>query len=112
MACGSQLHWFCSVLRNIKKSICCHSEFALLFLASRVTSFFPALLSIKGRPWGMGSESLASGKYELEGCLDVTICGLQCPQHQLLILDPHISELLHLGLPADLAKQKKHTFKV
>lgn len=54
----------------------------------------------------MGSESWASSKYELQGSLDVTICGLQRPQHQLLILDPHVPELLHLGLPAALAKQK------
>lgn len=57
-------------------------------------------------PLGMGSESWASSKYELQGSLDVTICGLQRPQHQLLILDPHVPELLHLGLPAALAKQK------
>lgn len=54
----------------------------------------------------MGSKSWASSKYELEGSLDVSICGLQRPQHQLLILDPHVPELLHLGLPAALAEQK------
>lgn len=53
------------------------------------------------------SESWASSKNELQGSLDVTICGLQRPQHQLLILDPHVPELLHLGLPAALAKQKR-----
>lgn len=58
--------------------------------------------------WGSGaSESRASSKNELQGSLDVTICGLQRPQHQLLILDPHVPELLHLGLPAALAKQKR-----
>lgn len=52
------------------------------------------------------SEPWASSKYELQGSLDVTICGLQRPQHQLLILDPHVPELLHLGLPAALTQQK------
>lgn len=52
------------------------------------------------------SESGASSKNELQGSLDVTICGLQRPQHQLLILDPHVPELLHLGLPAALSKAK------
>lgn len=56
------------------------------------------------------SESWASSKYELQGSLNVTICGLQRPQHQLLVLDPHVPELLHLGLPASLqTKQAKHT---
>lgn len=57
-------------------------------------------------PWGTSSEPWASSKYELQGSLDVTICGLQRPQHQLLILDPHVPELLHLGLPAALTQQK------
>lgn len=57
-------------------------------------------------PWDVGSETWASSKYELQGSLDVPICGLQRPQHQLLVLDPHVPELLHLGLPAALAKQK------
>lgn len=58
----------------------------------------------------MGLESWASSEYELEGRLDVTVCGLQRPQHQLLILDSHVSELLHLGLPAALAKWQIQRF--
>lgn len=76
------------------------------------TRTFPALCTVKslgwGRTlWGLGSESLSSSKYELQGSLDVTLCGLQRPEHQLLILDPHVPELLHLGLPAALAEQNK-----
>lgn len=64
-------------------------------------------LLYKGRClWGVGSESWPSGEYELQGSLDVTICGLQRPQHQILVLDPHVPQLLHLGLPAALAQQK------
>lgn len=58
----------------------------------------------------LGLESWASSKYELQGSLDVTICGLQRPQHQLLVLDPHVPELLHLGLPASLPN--KHTLSL
>lgn len=62
---------------------------------------------------GKGLESRASSKYELQGSLDIAICGLQRPQHQLLVLDPHVPELLQLGLPTALAKQeeKKKTKK-
>lgn len=57
--------------------------------------------------WDLGpSQSGASSKNELQGSLDVTICGLQRSQHQLLILDPHVPELLHLGLPAALSRAK------
>lgn len=65
--------------------------------SQRKLFFFGALFS-------GASESGASSKNELQGSLDVTICGLQRPQHQLLILDPHVPELLHLGLPAALSK--------
>ncbi|TNN34672.1 hypothetical protein EYF80_055165 [Liparis tanakae] len=49
-----------------------------------------------------GSEPGASGKDELQGRLDVPLGGLQRPQHQVLVLDAHVPELLHLGLPAAL----------
>lgn len=67
--------------------------------------FSPALfcstkaLFVRG---GVGSEAGAPCKYELQGRLDVAICSLQRPQHQLLVLDPHVPQLLHLGLPAAL----------
>ena len=76
-------------------------------LGCMITSpFLLSLSSVVVCPWGMGSETRASSKYELQGSLDVPVGGLQRPQHQLLVLDPHVPELLHLGLPAALATQK------
>lgn len=77
---------------------------SIIYRIQAATQLFPDLCFVHGEP---GSESWTSSKYELQGSLDVTICGLQGPQHQLLILDPHVPELLHLGLPAALANQKQ-----
>lgn len=41
-------------------------------------------------------------KDELQGSLDVPSCGLQGPQAQLVVVDPHVSQLLQLGLPLAL----------
>lgn len=83
--------------------LCVYSHL-LSFLGSMTSLFL--LYEKLFCPWGRSSEPWASSKYELQGSLDVTICGLQRPQHQLLILDPHVPELLHLGLPAALTQQK------
>lgn len=73
------------------------------------TSFSPAL-SVCAGFWA--SESWTSSEYELQGSLNVTICGLQHPQHQLLVLDSHVPELLHLGLPASLQNNQPNTQSV
>lgn len=79
------------------------------FIISVEQHFSPALSVCVGF---RASESWASSKYELQGSLDVTICGLQRPQHQLLVLDPHVPELLHLGLPASLQSKQPNTQSV
>lgn len=84
----------------------CKSKSIIYYFWAAWQAFSCSLLYKSLHPRGLGLESWASSKYELQGSLDVTICGLQRPQHQLLILDPHVPELLHLGLPAALAKQK------
>lgn len=78
------------------------------FVGSQVSQMFSRSLIHRGGfvHGRAGLESRASSKYELQGSLDVPICGLQRPQHQLLILDPHVPELLQLGLPTPLATQK------
>ena len=65
------------------------------------------------RPWqfaggsgGAGSSWGSSGKDELQGRLDVPPGGLQGPQAQLIILDAHVTQLLQLGLPLALQKDR------
>ena len=55
-----------------------------------------------------GSQPRAAGEDELQRPLQVPVGGLQHPQHQLLVLDAHVPELLDLGLPAAL-EPKPHS---
>ena len=48
----------------------------------------------------------SSGKDELQGRLDVAASGLQGPQAQLIVLDAHVAQLLQLGLPLALQKDR------
>lgn len=64
-------------------------------------------------PWQFagGSEGVrsswgSSGKDELQGCLDVPPSGLQGPQTQLIVLNAHVTQLLQLGLPLALQKDR------
>lgn len=55
---------------------------------------------------GVRSSRGSSGKDELQGCLDVPPSGLQGPQTQLIVLNAHVTELLQLGLPLALQKDR------
>lgn len=59
-----------------------------------------------GRSEGVRSSRGSSGKDELQGCLDVPPSGLQGPQTQLIVLNAHVTELLQLGLPLALQKDR------
>ena len=48
----------------------------------------------------------SSSKDELQGRLDVPPGGLQGPQAQLIVLDAHVPQLLQLGLPLALQKDR------
>lgn len=97
-SCGARLKQFCSNILQYRRQ----------HIGQIV---FPVLFTLGFVHWRLVLETWASSKYELEGSLDVTICSLQRPQHQLFILYPHVSELLQLRLPTALANTKSHNQK-
>lgn len=99
MSCGARLKQFCLDILQYRRQHIGQIVFPVLFFTVGFVH------------WGLVLETWASSEYELEGSLDVTICGLQRPQHQLFILYPHVSELLQLRLPTALANTKSQNKK-